>query len=60
VLGSVGYRDDGTEVSLKDLKSLRKLCNLREEDGVDSDAFYDEADAVDAFVNRYRTVLRRL
>lgn len=59
-LGSIGYRDEGTEVSLRDLKVLREMCKLREQDGVDSDAFYDSADVIDAFVNRYRTVLRRL
>lgn len=59
-LGSIGYRDEGTEVSFKDLRNLRQTCDLTEEDGVDSEAFYDGADVVDAFVNRYRTVLRRL
>lgn len=59
-LGSIGYRDEGTEVSFRDLKNLRKMCKLTEQDGVDSDAFYEKADVVDTFVNRYRTVLRRL
>lgn len=59
-IGSIGYRDEGTEVSVKDLKNLRKMCKLTEADGVDTDAFYDDAAVVDAFVNRYRTVLRRL
>ena len=59
-LGSIGYRDDGTEVSLKDLKSVRTMCALREHDGVDSAAFYDADAIIDSFVNKYRTVLRRL
>lgn len=59
-IGTIGYRDEGTEVSLKDLKTLRQLCGLTETDGVDTDSFYNEAAVVDAFVNRYRTVLRRL
>lgn len=59
-IGSIGYRDEGTEVSLKDIKSLRRMCHLSESDGVPADAFYGDADVVDAFVNKYRNVLRRL
>jgi death on curing protein len=59
-LGTIGYRNEGTEVSFKDIKNLRRMCALTEEDGVDSDAFYDGADVIDAFINRYRTLLRRL
>ena len=59
-IGSIGYRDEGTVVALKDIKRVRQLCQLREEDGVPSDTFYESAAVVDAFVNRYRTVLRRL
>jgi prophage maintenance system killer protein len=59
-LGTIGYRNEGTEVSFKDLKNLRQMCELTEEDGVDSDAFYGGADVVDTFINKYRTVLRRL
>lgn len=59
-IGKIGYRDEGTVVALKEMKRLRELCGLREEDGVPSDTFYENASVVDAFVNRYRTVLRRL
>jgi death-on-curing protein len=59
-IGTIGYRDEGTEVALKDLKKLRRMCNLAEEDGVDSAAFYGDYAVVDAFVNKYRTLLRRL
>jgi death-on-curing protein len=59
-IATIGYRDEGTEVSLKDLKHLRDICGLSEADGVDTDAFYKGTDVVDSFVNRYRTVLRRL
>jgi death-on-curing protein len=45
---------------MKDIKALRRLCGLTEADGVDSSAFYDDEAIVDSFVNRYRTVLRRL
>jgi len=59
-IGSIGYKDEGTEVSVKDLKQLRRMCKLTEADGVDAGALYDDEVVVDAFVNRYRTVLRRL
>jgi death-on-curing family protein len=59
-IGTIGYRNEGTEVSVKDLKRLRQMCKLTEGDGVDTDAFYSDAAVVDAFINRYRTVLRRL
>ncbi len=59
-MGKIGYRNEGTEVSFKDIRAVREMCDLTERDGVDSDAFYDGADVVDAFINRYRTLLRRL
>lgn len=59
-IGRIGYRNDGETVSRKTMRQLRAMCRLREEDGVDSEAFYGGADVVDAFVNQYRTVLRRL
>jgi death-on-curing protein len=59
-VGWIGYRDEGTDVSVKDLKDIRRMCYLTEADGVDSDAFYNGTAVVDSFVNRYRTVLRRL
>ena len=60
VIGRIGFRNEGETVSRKTMRQLREMCQLREEDGVDSDAFYGSADVVDAFVNQYRTVLRRL
>lgn len=59
-IGTTGYRDEGTFLALGDIKKVRQLCRLREEDGVDSDAFYDDEAVIDAFINRYRTILRRL
>jgi hypothetical protein len=47
-------------VSVKTIKALRRLCKLTEEDGYDTGSFYEGADSIDVFVNRYRTVLRRL
>ena len=59
-VGWIGYRDEGTDVSLKDLKDIRRMCYLTEADGVDSDAFYNGAAVIGSFVNRYRTLLKRL
>ena len=59
-VGRIGYRNEGEEVSIKTMKQLRAMLRPHEEDGVDSNAFYDGADVVNTFVNRYRTVLRRL
>jgi death-on-curing protein len=59
-IGKIGYPGDGEVVPLKELKHARRLCRLTEEDGVDSDSFYEQVDAVDSFINKYRTVLRRL
>jgi len=59
-IGAIDFPGDGEFVAVRVLKYVRKLCRLTEEDGVDSDSFYDEPAVVDAFINRYRTVLRRL
>jgi death-on-curing protein len=59
-IGKIGYPGDGEFVPLKELKHARRLCRLTEECGVDSDSFYEHVDVVDSFINKYRTVLRRL
>lgn len=59
-LGTVGYRDEGTIVARGDIKQARKLCELDEQHGVDSDMFYSTGEVIDAFVNKYRKVLRKL
>ena len=59
-IGNIGWTGDNRDLSIREIKRARELCRLREEDGVDSDAFYNELDVVDSFVNRYRTLLRRL
>jgi death-on-curing protein len=59
-IGNIGWTGDNRTLAVREIKRVRQLCRLREEDGVDSDAFYREFDVVDSFVNRYRTLLRRL
>jgi death on curing protein len=59
-IGSVPYPGDHQEVGLRILKDVRRVCRLTEEEGCDTEAFYNQAAVIDAFVNRYRTILRRL
>jgi death-on-curing protein len=59
-INSISYPGDTRFVTVRDLKHARRICNLREEDGIDSLAFYDEDAVLDTFINEYRTILRRL
>jgi death-on-curing protein len=59
-IDSIGFPGENRIVPPPTIKRVRRLCRLTEEDGIDSAAFYGGADPIDAFVNHYRTVLRRL
>jgi death-on-curing protein len=59
-VGSMAWPGENREVAIKELKKVREICRLREEDGTDSTSFYSYSAVVDSFVNRYRAVLRRL
>lgn len=59
-IGNIPYPGEHRSVSVKDIKNVRRICRLREEDGVDSDAFYDDTAVLHGFVNIYRKVLRYL
>lgn len=59
-IGSINWPGENSEMPIGTIKKLRMMCRLREEDGVDSDAFYNGTAIIDSFVNRYRSVLRRL
>lgn len=59
-IDTIGWPGESRQMAISDIKKVRQICRLCEEDGVDSDAFYDDTAVIDAFVNRYRTVLRRL
>ena len=56
----IGWPGESRQIGIGAIKKVRKHCGLCEEDGVDSESFYNRLDMVDSFVNRYRTVLRRL
>ena len=51
---------ENRQASFNEIKRVREKCHLREEDGYDSEAFYNYAVVVDTFVNHYRKTLRRL
>jgi prophage maintenance system killer protein len=59
-IGSIGYRNEGETVSMKTIKEVRRMTQLREEDGCDSESFYAGTEHFDVFINQYRTILRRL
>ena len=59
-IGNIGYPREGADVPVRTIKYVREICRLREEDGIDSETFYGDQVVVDAFINRYRTLLRRL
>jgi death-on-curing protein len=59
-VGTVGWPGDNRDIAISEIKSVRRLCRLREEDGVDSEVFYQNRGVIDAFVNRYRKLLRSL
>ncbi len=58
--GNVPRPGDNSDIGINEIKRVREMCHLREEDGVDSDCFYTQTAMIDAFVNRYRTLLRKL
>lgn len=57
---TIPYPGDGKTVPLDIIKFVRRTCKLQEEHGVDSSSFYDDVVVIDTFINRYRTILRRL
>jgi death-on-curing protein len=59
-IGSIGWPGEHEVVGVAEIKKIRRLCELTEAQGVDSDSFYDRAAVIDVFVNQYRTLLRRL
>jgi death-on-curing protein len=59
-IDSIIYPGEGREAGVDVVKRVREKCRLREEDGVDSEAFYSEYIPLDSFIQKYRVVLRRL
>ena len=59
-IGNIPYPGENREVALKHIKRVRKICHLREEDGVDSVSFYNHTEVISSFVNKYRKLLNNL
>lgn len=59
-IATIGYPREGIIISIDNIKFIRKVCKLREEDGVDSDAFYGDGAIIDTFINQHRKILKRL
>ncbi len=59
-IGSISWPGENCDVSINEIKRIRKICRLDEQNGVDSDSFYNYTSIVDSFINKYRKVLNRL
>lgn len=56
----VAYGDEGREVAKNTVHKIRTDLELTESDGVDSEAFYGDADTPRDFIFRYQKTLKRL
>ena len=56
----VAYRNEGTDVEVNTIRKLRKDLHLTDEDGIDSDIFYNAKEQITGFIHRYRHTLDRL
>jgi prophage maintenance system killer protein len=56
----IGWHDEGSPIAQRDIRSVRRLANLTEDDGVDARAFYGDDGVVDSYVNYYRKILKKL
>jgi prophage maintenance system killer protein len=59
-LMAIEWPADGRVVPINHVKSIRRTLKLCEEDGVTRESFYSRGGRVDAFINSYRVVLRKL
>lgn len=59
-LMAISWPGDGRTVPMPEVKHIRQMLKLCEEDGVTRDAFYSKGVRVDSFINEYRLVLRKL
>jgi death-on-curing family protein len=59
-VGKIGYPSEGRLVGMKEIKHIRRICELDEPNGCDTESFYEGADRIEPFINGYRKVLTRL
>jgi death-on-curing family protein len=57
---TIGWPGERKIVPVKEIKAVRRHCNLDETKGSDANTFYAGADKIEPFINEYRTVLSRL
>jgi hypothetical protein len=56
----MGYHSETTQVTLGDIKRLRKELGLTINEGVDSKTFYDGTDDMTSLLAEYQENIRRL
>jgi death-on-curing protein len=56
----IAYPRDGAVVGKQVIRKIRQDCGLTEQDGYDSNIFYNGRTEIDVFITRYRKTLRRL
>ena len=56
----IGFHSMTKQISRKDLKSVRKACNLLESDGVDGKMFFEGTESMDFLLSEYASSLRKL
>jgi death-on-curing protein len=56
----IGWHNEGSPIAPRDIKTLRRLAHLTEDDGIDARTFYGDETVVDSYINHYRRILRRL
>jgi death-on-curing protein len=59
-IGAIGYPGDKKVVSPKTLKQVRRTCELDQDHGCDTAAFYTGAEIGDAFISEYQGILAKL
>lgn len=59
-IGNIPWPGENRQISFQSIKHVRTLCGLREEDGIDSEGFYNYSVVIEEFVNHYRKILQRL
>ena len=59
-IATIPYPGENRIVGERAIKDIRKMCKLDAAHGYDRASFYDAEDAVDAFIDKYRTILSRL
>ena len=57
---NIGFPGWKTEVNLSTIKKVRKATKLSTQDGVDSKAFFQGADSMEALISAYKNPLERL